>query len=383
MAMAGYRVGLFTSPHLSRFHERIQMSFGPMWDDQALAKRLTELRELWGEALYAELSFFEITTLLAMDVFCQAQCEWVILEVGLGGRLDATNAFDPVASVLTSVDLDHQKILGETLKEIALEKLGILRPYGKFFFGGTDDPGVQQCVKEQAHQLHCSFYELPVLPRPQGSYPPWVQHGGRARQKNFDLASLVYQTMAFSPGLDQLLALGFPHSKTPWPYSGFARLQPFQIEGVPGSKGVIEAYLDVSHNPASVAELCRVLLQGASGHLQGVAAVSILKDKDIKGLLDLYTSYFKHVVLFANQSPRSFHKADLPDPYQGLKFFDNFPELITSLLRHLPGGTCLGPLTISGSLFAVGEVISYFDALPKTPYFHPTLHGRWPAALVL
>jgi dihydrofolate synthase/folylpolyglutamate synthase len=122
---AGIKSGLFTSPHLVRFNERIQVDRKPIGDDSVVSG-LHRIREQLHDDYYP--TFFEITTALALDYFRAVNVDLAILETGLGGRLDATNIVTPLASVLTSIDLDHQKWLGNTIDEIALEKAGIIKP---------------------------------------------------------------------------------------------------------------------------------------------------------------------------------------------------------------------------------------------------------------
>jgi dihydrofolate synthase/folylpolyglutamate synthase len=122
---AGIRSGLFTSPHLVRFNERIRVDGNPIGDDSVVSG-LHRIRDQLHDDFYP--TFFEITTALALDYFRAVNVDLVILETGLGGRLDATNIVTPLASVLTSIDLDHQRWLGNTIDEIALEKAGIIKP---------------------------------------------------------------------------------------------------------------------------------------------------------------------------------------------------------------------------------------------------------------
>ncbi|MFL6593993.1 MAG: bifunctional folylpolyglutamate synthase/dihydrofolate synthase, partial [Chthoniobacterales bacterium] len=120
---AGYCSGLFTSPHLVTFRERIQVN-GEMISQDEVAAGLTTIRELirdWDP----HPTFFEIVTALALQHFKRSACEIIVLETGMGGRLDATNVVTPVVSVITRIDYDHQKWLGETLTKIASEKAGI------------------------------------------------------------------------------------------------------------------------------------------------------------------------------------------------------------------------------------------------------------------
>jgi dihydrofolate synthase / folylpolyglutamate synthase len=123
---AGLRTGLFTSPHLVRFNERIQVSGQPITDDEVLSG-LSVIREAIARSGCTP-TFFEITTALGFQHFLTRRVDLAIMETGLGGRLDATNLITPLVSVLTSIDLDHQKILGDSRAKIAREKAGIIKP---------------------------------------------------------------------------------------------------------------------------------------------------------------------------------------------------------------------------------------------------------------
>ncbi len=123
---AGMRTGLFTSPHLVTFRERIRMN-GEMAAKEEIAAGLTHIRAVC-ERMESEPTFFEITTGLALMLFQRAGIEVVALETGMGGRLDATNVVQPRAAVITSIGLDHMQYLGATLEEIAWEKAGIIKP---------------------------------------------------------------------------------------------------------------------------------------------------------------------------------------------------------------------------------------------------------------
>jgi dihydrofolate synthase/folylpolyglutamate synthase len=121
---AGYRTGQFASPHLQRYVERVRIGGRPISEREA-TKRIEELR---ADTRLPPLSFFEYTTLLAFEAFRKARCDIVVLEVGLGGRLDSTNIVTPEASVITNISLEHERILGDTLAKIAREKAGVLKP---------------------------------------------------------------------------------------------------------------------------------------------------------------------------------------------------------------------------------------------------------------
>jgi len=123
-ASAGYKVGLYTSPHLLRYNERVRVARREVADD-ALVESFRRIDAVRGEVL---LTYFEFGTLAAVDIFARESVDVAILEVGLGGRLDAVNAFDSTCAVVTSVDLDHMEYLGNDRNSIGREKAGIFRP---------------------------------------------------------------------------------------------------------------------------------------------------------------------------------------------------------------------------------------------------------------
>ncbi len=129
LRQAGYRTGLFTSPHLIHFRERMQVNGVPI-TEKRLYTLLEDAQELVRQADPAEQvgTFFELTTAMALRYFAEEKCDIVVLETGMGGRLDATNVVTPLVSVLTRIGLDHQQWLGETLGQIAAEKAGIIKP---------------------------------------------------------------------------------------------------------------------------------------------------------------------------------------------------------------------------------------------------------------
>src|SRR5215475_13021130 len=125
---AGLRVGLFTSPHLVSFGERIQVNREPIPESEVVSLVMEMQSLLKHFSIEEHPTFFEVVTVMALRYFSRQQCDLVIWETGLGGRLDATNIVTPLASVITNVQYDHQKYLGETLASIAAEKAGIIKP---------------------------------------------------------------------------------------------------------------------------------------------------------------------------------------------------------------------------------------------------------------
>ena len=124
---SGFRVGLYTSPHLVSVRERFQIDRRPI-SEETFALGMEAVREAMGEGTDREATFFEITTALALWYFAREKVDWVVWETGLGGRLDATNIVQPEVCIITNIGLEHQQYLGESLHEIAEEKAGIIKP---------------------------------------------------------------------------------------------------------------------------------------------------------------------------------------------------------------------------------------------------------------
>src|SRR5437588_2704036 len=143
----GYRTGLFASPHLVLFRERIRVN-GEMVSEDSVADDLTEIRNLVAD-WDPHPTFFEVTTALALKRFSGAKLDVVILETGIGGRLDATNAIQSDVSVITQIDFDHEEWLGNTLAEIASEKAGIIKP-GISVVSAPQRPDAEQVIRTRA-----------------------------------------------------------------------------------------------------------------------------------------------------------------------------------------------------------------------------------------
>ncbi len=150
----GYKVGLYNSPHLIDFTERIKIN-GENCDKEFVFNFIKKLRNLPEEI---KPSFFEFTTIMAFEYFYKKKVDFAIIEVGLGGRLDSTNIIKPLVSAITNVDLDHQNILGETLEEIATEKAGIVKQNIPIISGDKRDL-VKNIIQQKAIQNHSEFID--------------------------------------------------------------------------------------------------------------------------------------------------------------------------------------------------------------------------------
>ncbi|MBF0450130.1 MAG: bifunctional folylpolyglutamate synthase/dihydrofolate synthase [Candidatus Magnetomorum sp.] len=153
---SGFRVGLYTSPHLIRFNERIVIDGTPI-DDHQVASLYQAVKKV--QKPDRELTFFEYTTAMAFQAFAEQQVDWAIIETGMGGRLDATNVLTPKATIITTIGLEHQAYLGKKICDIAYEKAGIIKPYCPVI---TDvrHPNAIKTIIDRAHEQFAPLYQL-------------------------------------------------------------------------------------------------------------------------------------------------------------------------------------------------------------------------------
>src|SRR5208337_1976894 len=166
LAQAGYRTGLFTSPHLVRVNERMRVN-GREVSDADFATAFTQVaaaveRLVNRKDLEKPPSFFEFLTATAFQHFAQAGAKFVVLEVGMGGRLDATNVTDPRVALITNIDFDHMEFLGSTLAAIAAEKAGIIKPH-RPVISGVEDAGAAAAIRHRAEECGAELLELKTL----------------------------------------------------------------------------------------------------------------------------------------------------------------------------------------------------------------------------
>jgi dihydrofolate synthase/folylpolyglutamate synthase len=299
----GYRTGVYTSPHLQVYNERIRFD-GCMVDDAEICAafdRIDQARE------GVTLSFFEFGTLAALDIFARKQVDVQILEVGLGGRLDAVNILDADAALITSIDVDHVDWLGNTRDKIAMEKAGIFRE-GKPAVVGDPNPPDCLCAHPGVSRLGPDFgFEL--------SGSSWNWHGlGSALDRlvrpaipgkhQFMNAAAVIQLLRSLPGHlpvgDEAIRKGLENVRLPGRFQYFG-------------EGSVPVLLDVAHNPQSVAALTGYLQEQFPG--KTIRAVfSVMRDKDIPGIV----AAIKDVVSFWYLAPLALERAAKEDYLFGL-----------------------------------------------------------------
>lgn len=278
LLQAGYRVGLYTSPHLLDFNERARIG-GEAVSDAALIDSFAVVEAARGDI---SLTYFEFTTLAILWLFSQAKLDAVILEVGLGGRLDAVNVIDADVAIVTSVDIDHKEYLGDTREQIGFEKAGIFRA-GRAAV--CSDPVPPASLIEHAQAIGADLWLLGRDFNYAGDKQQW-NYGGRIQRRN----SLGYPSLR---GANQLLnacaalaALEILRLRLPVGAqevrNGLVMVDlPGRFQVLPGRPAVI---LDVAHNPHAAATLAQNL-DNMGFHRFTYAVFGAMQDKDIDGVI--------------------------------------------------------------------------------------------------
>ncbi|MDX2081552.1 MAG: folylpolyglutamate synthase/dihydrofolate synthase family protein [Terrimicrobiaceae bacterium] len=325
---AGHPTGLYTSPHLVDFRERIRVD-GTMISKADAASGLTRVRELSANWDHVP-TFFEICTALALRHFADAGCEYVVLETGMGGRLDATNAVEPIVSVLTPIGFDHMEWLGDTLAKIAGEKAGIIKP-GVPAVSAPQLPETREVFLNRARQVGSpmTFVEEP--------WPGAVGLAGSHQKWNAALAATALSLAGLEIPPDHLAA-GL--SAVVWP-GRFHRLGPKII-------------VDGAHNPHAMERLVDTW-RSEMGDLRPLVIFGALRDKDVPGMLrqlDMIAAAYHFVPV---QSARG------ADPSTFAEWTERPHRLFETLEAAVrAAGNFDGPLLFTGSLFLAGEVLAFF-----------------------
>jgi dihydrofolate synthase / folylpolyglutamate synthase len=299
---AGYRVGTFTSPHLLRYNERIAID-GVEVSDEALIDAFERIDAARGDDT---LTFFEFNAAAALLVFADAQPDVVVLEVGLGGRLDAVNVVDADVAIVTSIDLDHMDWLGPDRETIGREKAGIFRAGRPAIFGARDMPA---SIGDAAQQLGADLQQL-------GRDFDWARNGerwtwrGRAGEQRDLPAPALRGEIQYDNAATVLAALEALALRLRVPRSAIERgLQEVTLPGRfqvvrQDSPRPVEWILDVAHNPAAARTLAAQLAARASGG-RTIAVCGVLGDKDVEGIVTALRDSFDVWIVVGLQGPRA------------------------------------------------------------------------------
>jgi dihydrofolate synthase/folylpolyglutamate synthase len=390
---AGLRVGLFTSPHLVAFGERIQVN-RKLISEEDVARLVAEMRSLleqgWGakdvaasilpaggdgillagsaaagtrtpippgkmpvpttDRMPAATSqvdhptFFEVVTVMALRYFAEQQCDLVIWETGLGGRLDATNIVTPLASIITNIQYDHQKWLGETLASIAGEKAGIIKP-GIPIITGSDAPEALHVIEQTAYNRSAP---LTIVPSSETRGPPLDEIRlpllGQHQRMNAAVAlAAVWVLAPLIPVPDDVIPAGL--ARVHWP----GRLQTVTR---PSGQRIL---LDGAHNVAGAEILVTALREYFPG-VRPALVLGFLRDKDWPAMCEILAPVAGRVLLVPVHSERTAEPHGLAEvcgrANPSARVFE-YPSLVAALTDTLNDGF----VAIAGSLYLIGEAM--------------------------
>jgi dihydrofolate synthase/folylpolyglutamate synthase len=339
MHAAGVRAGLFTSPHLQTYRERVRID-GAMLGETDFARAIADLRPLVGRLRRGhpragEPTTFELTLLLALRAFAARDCAVAIVEVGLGGRLDATNALEPDVSVVTPVSYDHTAILGGTLAAIATEKAGIVR---------RDRPAfVAPQLPEPAAMLLASAAaagaRVTVVP-PLGPDIS-VALAGEHQRINAALAAATARALPGIAVSEHAISVGL--ARAAWPG---------RFEVIPGAPTFV---LDGAHNDASAEALAAALRSYAGGRPIDLV-IGVHADKEVDAVLRPLCAIASRVIATRSRSPRALAAADIAARCRALGIATEIEPTVAGAIDRARGdSTSETVVAVTGSLAVVGD----------------------------
>jgi dihydrofolate synthase/folylpolyglutamate synthase len=375
---SGLRTGLYTSPHLVRINERIRIN-GENIDDEKFAlvhdmvertaERLIEDGELpWHP------SFFEMLTAMAFEHFATSKLNIAVLEVGMGGRLDATNVVDPRVSVITDISLDHEKFLGNTIAEIAREKAGIIRP-GGIVVTLPQTPAANDVIGNAVlDQNAIGVSAVPYVPPVSPAAPSYAEAstGDAGIVSRYPLQVLGKQILVETPliGRHQLrnvalaIAAAEELSKQGFPVTAESIEQgicethwPGRFQVIPASGVAPEYVFDVAHNPAGAWAL-RSTLSNSYEDRRLIVVFGAMRDKAIAEMCEVLFPLAERVVAAQAENPRSATPQEIRDAahrtHAEIELATDVPSALERA-KEIAGRD--GLIVITGSIYVVGEAM--------------------------
>ncbi|MFZ7127828.1 MAG: bifunctional folylpolyglutamate synthase/dihydrofolate synthase [Desulfobacterales bacterium] len=352
---SGFSVGLYTSPHLVRFNERIRVDGNPIGDADVVAAY---------EAVEAanrserEPTFFEFSTAMAFAHFGDRKVNWAVIETGMGGRLDATNIITPQVSIITNISLEHRDYLGKTLTAIAREKAGIIKP-GVPVVTGTHQPGVLSVIRDAAERQQAPLFrrgqEFRVRRNTSGTFDfhglrhvwtglkPALTGGHQVDNAALALAACERLIEAGVPIEERTIRVGM--EKTRWPG---------RLEVVSRSPLVI---LDGAHNLMAARNLARYL-EGEMKNRRLTFVLGVLSDKPYQAMLSAMLPICSRAIITQAKIDRAIPAETLA--VQARRFIDDVtvvPDVGDAVRIAIEGSAADDAVCVAGSLYVVGEAM--------------------------
>jgi dihydrofolate synthase/folylpolyglutamate synthase len=375
---AGFRTGLNTSPHLEKINERIRVN-GQDISDEDFAAVLSHIRELIEKLLAegrlrAHPTYFECVTAMAFAFFAAIHVEFGIFEVGLGGRLDATNILSPVITILTRIDFDHENFLGHSLAEIAAEKAGILKPGVPVVVAAEQPPEAHRLIVHRAAQIGCPLIDTAVAYR----VDRVTLDAGCVRGNVTELASgwsaeiaprlpgrfQLHNALNAVAAARQLAASGLYISDDAIT-SGIASASwPGRIEKISSHP---DLYLDGAHNPSAARELATFLQENFAG--KNIRLLfGAMRDKAVDEIAGILFPLATEVIFTEPRNPRAISAPQLAEISAHYAAKSHIvPNAEKALDYALAQSAANDAIFITGSLYLVGQLRHYAKIRVQTP----------------
>jgi dihydrofolate synthase/folylpolyglutamate synthase len=365
---AGYRVGCYSSPHLLYYNERVRLNTRPA-DDAALCRAFAKVEAARRQAGGVALTYFEFGTLAAWEVFAEAGVEVMILEVGLGGRLDAVNVYEPDVSIVTGIALDHTEWLGPTREHIGREKAGIFRSGRPAICADRQPP--QSLLKVAAEvgadlRLIGRDFVAETIPEDRFQWRYTSHRDGETSRRTLAYPGLRGQVQIFNASA-ALQALDALRQRLPVSMqairTGLLEVDlPGRFQVLPGRPAVV---LDVAHNPESCAVLADGL--GNMGFFENtIAIVGMLGDKDMASSLRPLLGRIDHWLVIPLDSPRAAPPDDLARIIAGLApdaSIETCPDVREACERAAKRAGETDRIAVFGSFLTVAAVFPHLTLL--------------------
>ena len=352
----GYQVGLYQSPHIYRFNERVKLS-GIEVDDQTLVNAFVQVDQA-RRTCNLSLSFFEATTLAAFVIFKDQACDVWVLEVGLGGRLDVVNVIEPDVAVITNIGLDHTDWLGDSIEKIAFEKAGIIRPHIPVVFGGlqTLPRAIQNKVDECQAKLYVAERDYFYQSTADGQ--DWLFATSGTTLK-LPLGSLALENISTAIAAILLSGLDIQQNAIAQGIQQARLAGRFEIRQIQ-NKTVI---FDAGHNPHGVEFLLKQLrkfLEYNKQYTEVMSVFSMLADKDINSVVKVLKETVSTWKIAPLTAPRAAEIAQLDEALQGetVQHFESVQLAFKSALNETKNNQLI---LVCGSFHTLEAVWEYLE----------------------
>lgn len=374
---AGYRVGLYLSPYVYNVRERIQID-GAMISEEDFAALATEIKPVADGIAQTELgpvTEFEVKTMMAYLHFARRQVDFAVIEVGMGGRFDATNIVQPLVAVITNVSLDHTERLGNTVEKIAFEKAGIVKT-GTVLVTAVDDEAAWRVILNRCHEEGAEVWRvMKSSHRVPGSPSADVQFRFRSKDASFSLRGGGTVFMRLTPGLQGK----FQHANAATAVAAIKALERYEVRitpqaivagianaRIPGRLHVLRrqptVVIDGAHNPAAARTLAAAVREGFA-YEKLILVIGMLNTHSAEGVLAELAPLASRLIATQSQWVKAIPAADLAETARrfgrDVEVVANVPDAVR---RALETASPNDLILVTGSFTTIGEV-----SLPDNP----------------